>query len=114
MRRRIPFLLIVLVAVGATGAVTAATAPVAPAADLSVLDLLRAVPVPQPDEDATTTPACQDQICHWVDATGGNPGHYNCATQTNSKCFPSEDAYECTNKVCRKPVTGTPTGAGGL
>jgi len=91
--------------IAATGAAVAATAPQAPSAEISVLDALRGVPVVEPADVVQV--ACQDQICHYVEATGGNPAHYNCATQTNSKCKVGDPPYTCDNGICRIPHTTT-------
>jgi len=100
--------------IAATGAAVAATAPQAPSAEISVLDALRGVPVAAEAADAVGVAPCQDQICHYVAATAGNPAHYDCAAQTNSKCTPGDPSTTCSNGICRIPKTATPAEAGEL
>ena len=106
MRRFVPFFALAIVLIAATGAAVAATAPQTPSAEISVLDALRGVPVTEPADVVAPAP-CQDQICHYVESTGGNPAHYNCATQTNSKCKVDDPPTTCSNGICRTPKTTT-------
>ena len=113
MRRLVPFFALAIVLMAATGAAVAATAPQTPAADISVLDALRGVPAPEPADVVAPAP-CQDQICHFVDATETNPAHYNCATQNNSKCSVGDPPYTCNNGICRIPKASAPGEVGEL
>src|SRR5262245_22971357 len=106
MKKGMPFLMVALAALAAAGPAVAATAPSAPSADLAVVDVLRGLPVAQPADasDWLSAAPCPDQVCHYVPALPGNPAHYNCATQTNSKCTVGDPATTCKDEICRKPV----------